>query len=169
VMVADLIRHYPSEEVSFDPGESDSLGFNGYLIMYEELDSPEKKPVLFLGTVGEIDDAYYLNLIIFELDPGFSSDPYLTHKFNVNTFSRVTLEDNELIIEHLESEWISEQIMNNRVRIKHEIVYSEFDDSREILVTASTDELQEFIQKYGNETEAYQEALTLKKVDYEAP
>lgn len=163
-MVADLIRQYPSEEVSFDPGETDSLGIKSYLILYRELDKPEAPPVLFLGNIGEIDNQLYLNLKLFEIDFGVTTEPMLTHRFNVNTFSRISFTGDELSIEHLESSWIKDQIMNNRVRIKHEVIRSEYDGSNEVLITASTNELQQFVKKYGNEKEAYQKALTFKKV-----
>lgn len=167
-IVADLIRQYPAEDLSIDPGDEDSLGIPGYLILYQDLDKPDKIPVLFLGMVGKIGDQHYLNLKLFEIDFGLGRDIVQTHKFNVNTFSRIKLSEEELQIEHLDSDWISDQIVNNRVRIKHELVESEYDDSREILVTASTHELQQFIQKYGNEPEAYQDATTLNRVPYEA-
>ena len=163
-MLADLIRKYPDEDISFDPGETDSLNMNSYLILFEEFDEADIQPVLFLGKVGKINNQLYLNLKLFEVDFGTSATPLITHKFNINTFSRINVQQEELIIEHLESSWIKDQILNNRVRIKHEVVQSDYDDSTEILITASTRELQQFVEKYGNEKDAYQNPLTLKKV-----
>lgn len=168
-IVADLIRQYPSEDISIDPGDEDSLGIPGYLVLYKDLSKPNRSPVLFIGTVGKISDQYYLNLKLLDVKIGSTDNMVQIHTFNVNTFSRIELRDDQLSIEHLESEWISDQIMNNRVRIKHEVVHTEFDDSREILITASTDELQKFIRKYGDEPEAYMEPTILNRVVDEAP
>ncbi|WP_428235734.1 hypothetical protein [Gracilimonas sp.] len=163
-MLAELIRKYPDEDISFDPGEEDSLKMNAYLILFEETDEPNITPVLFLGKVGKLNGQYYLNLKLFDVDLGMSASPVITHRFNINTFSRIDVQDSKLVMEHLESSWIKDQILNNRVRIKHEVVQADYDDSTEILITASTPELQQFVEKYGEEEDAYQEPLTLKRV-----
>lgn len=163
-MLAQLIRKYPDEDISFDPGEEDSLKMNAYLILFEETDEPNITPVLFLGKVGKLNGHYYLNLKLFDVDLGMSASPVITHRFNINTFSRIDVQDSKLVMEHLESSWIKDQILNNRVRIKHEVVQADYDDSTEILITASTPELQQFVEKYGDEEDAYQEPLTLKRV-----
>ncbi|MGN8225515.1 hypothetical protein [Gracilimonas sp. BCB1] len=165
-MLAELIRKYPDEDISFDPGEEDSLKMNAYLILFEETDEPNTAPVLFLGKVGKLNGQHYLNLKLLDIDLGMSASPVITHRFNINTFSRIDVQGDKLVLEHLESSWIKDQILNNRVRIKHEVVKSDYDDSTEILITASTPELQQFVEKYGEEEEAYQEALTLKRVPY---
>ncbi|MCP9291202.1 hypothetical protein [Gracilimonas sediminicola] len=163
-MLAELIRKYPDEDISFDPGEEDSLKMNAYLILFEETDEPNITPVLFLGKVGKLNGQYYLNLKLFDVDLGMSASPVITHRFNINTFSRIDVQDSKLVMEHLESSWIKDQILNNRVRIKHEVVQADYDDSTEILITASTPELQQFVEKYGDEEDAYQDPLTLKRV-----
>lgn len=163
-MVAELIRQYPDEGITVDPGEEDSLGIDAYLVLFEDKESMTGKPVLFLGTVGEINGDYYLNLKILDLDMGESSAFVESHRFNVNTFSRIKVSQEELIMEPFASSWMKDQIMNNRVRIKHEVVYSQFDDSSEILVTAPTGELQQFIQKYGKNNEAFEDPIRLNRV-----
>lgn len=164
--VADLIRKYPDESVSFDPREEDSLKMNAYLVLFENKQS-EAKPTLFLGMVGEINGDRYLNLKILDVDLGMSSSFVESHRFYVNTFSKIKLDNEKLVMEPLASSWIADQIQNNRVRIKHEVVRSEYDDSEEILVTASTEELQQFIKKYGKEEDAYEDPITLTRSDYE--
>lgn len=166
-MVAELIRQYPSDNVSFDPGEEDSLGFDAYLILFQNKQSLNDQKTLFLGMVGEIDGQLYLNMKIFDISIDEGSSFANAHIFNVNTFSKIELNDQELIMEPFASNWIGDQIRNNRVRIKHESVYSEFDDSSEILITASTKELREFVRKYGSEEDAYEDPITLKRSFYE--
>lgn len=168
-MVADLMRQYPDENISFDPGEEDSLGMNAYLVLFENKQAVNSKPTLFLGMIGEINGDRFLNLKILDVDLGLSSAFVESHRFNVNTFSRFQLKGNELTMEPLASSWIKDQIQNNRIRIKHEVVVSEFDDSNEILVTASTKELRQFIEKYGKVKDAYEDPIILKRTDYEAP
>lgn len=166
-LVADLISKYPDEEISMDSGEEDSLGITAYLVLFENRQSLKGNPILFLGTVGVINGDHYLNLKILDLDMGESNSFVESHRFNVNTFSRIKVSDEQLIMEPFASSWIQDQIMNNRVRIKHEVVYSQFDDSSEILVTAPTDELQQFIQKYGKNEEAFEDPIRLNRVPNE--
>lgn len=168
-MIAELIRQYPDESITIEPGEEDSLGIDAYLVLFENRQSLGGKPILFLGTVGMINGDHYLNLKILDLNMGESSAFVESHRFNVNTFSRIKVSQEELIMEPFASSWMKDQIMNNRVRIKHEVVYSQFDDSSEILVTAPTDELQQFIQKYGKNEQAFEDPIRLNRVANEAP
>lgn len=141
VLVADLIREYPDKNISMDPGEADSLKMNAYLIKLEHLDDPEMPDDFFLGMIGEINGQLFLNLKLFQIDLGMNISFADFHKFNVNTFSRIRIHDNQIVMEPFASEWIAELIKNNQVRIKHERVYSDFDDSTEILITASNRDL----------------------------
>lgn len=166
-MVANLISQYPDESISIEPGEEDSLGLNAYLVLFTNKQALGARPVLFLGMVGEINGDQFLNLKILDLNMGESSTFVESHRFNVNTFSKIKLDDEKLVMEPFASSWIGDQIRNNRVRIKHETIYSEFDDSSEILITASTNELQKFVEKYGKTEDAYEDPITLKRVSYE--
>lgn len=163
-VIAQIIKSYPSDDVSFDPGEIDSLNFPGYLILREKPNVPHFDPEIYIGMTGEIDGDFYLNLKLFEVDLGVNSTFANSHRLNVNTFSKVQLENDRLVIEPFASSWIRDLISNNQVRIKHERIYSEFDDSSEILITASSDELHKFVSKYGNEENAYEDPIILEKM-----
>jgi hypothetical protein len=86
---ARLISRYEDENISLDAGEKDSLGFNGYLVMLEQLNNPGSPPELFIGMAGEINGDLYLNLKPFVIDIGVSSNIGERHKFYVNTFSKI--------------------------------------------------------------------------------
>lgn len=162
-MVADILREYPDDSFSIEPGEEDSLNINGYLIKMQPLDDPEQPPELFLGMIGEINGQYYLNLRLFVIDFGVNNNFATLHKFNVNTFSRIKVEDDQIIMEPFASEWIAGLIKNNQVRIKHERINDEFGDSTEILITASNRELRQFVKKFGDQEEAYQKKMVLNR------
>lgn len=164
VMIADLLRGYPDKSINIEPGESDSLNMNAYLIKMEPLDDSNEPADYFIGMIGEINNQLYLNLRLFQIDFGVNTSFGALHTFNVNTFSRITIEDNQIVMEPFASEWIAELIQNNQVRIKHERVYSEFDDSTEILITASNRELRQFVEKYGDQDEAYQDKMVLTRL-----
>lgn len=115
----------------------------------------------FVGSTIELNgnhylDMYFLNDKSFE---EFNMSDY--HLFPVHTFSKVSVSGGTLSIEFFESKWISEQLINNRVRLKHERISS---GSSTVLITASTEELQQFVLKYGNVEKAYEDPLVLKRI-----
>lgn len=129
---------------------------HGYLVVYEDLNNEEPDSSYFLGKFIQLDQDYYLDLYPFDVfDLGFWS----SHILPVHTFSKIDLDGNSISINLFRDSWIEDQIRDNRVRIKHE----KLEDG--ILITASTDELQQFIKKYGDVTEAYRDTITLNRVD----
>lgn len=128
----------------------------GYLVMHQQKEAESTDTTLYLASVIELGSHYYMDLYPLDL-----SDPDLLswHKFSVHTFSRVHINPDSLSIEFFKSRWIEEQIKNNRVRIKHE----ETDDG--ILITASTAELQRFVQKYGTLQEVYEKPIKLTRAE----
>lgn len=162
--VAELINQYPNEDISIEPEEVDSLNLNGYIVLMEQLDKPEAAPTLFVGMTGEINGDMYLNLKLLDVSFGMNSSFVDNHKFNINTFSKIKVAEEKLEMKPFRSSWIIGQIQDNRIRIKHEIVYSDFDDSSEILITASNKELRTFVSKYGKEDAAFEDMVTFKRI-----
>ena len=50
--------------------------------------------------------------------------------------------------------WLADLLKNNKIRISHETIHKKYQDDSYIL-TASTDELQKFLIKYGNDPNAF--------------
>ncbi len=137
-----------------------------YLIIFEELDDSEPDTSYFLGSVGEIGGNLFLDLQLFDFDLG-NENFVQAHLFKVHTFSRLTLDQDELSIELFEDSWINDLIVENRVRIKHEKVVDALADQDEILITASTKELQSFIKKYGDDEDAFDDPIELTRASNE--
>lgn len=128
----------------------------GYLVVYEDLYNEIPDSSYFLGKFVQLDQNYYLDLYPIDVfDIGFWS----SHILPVHTFSKIDLEGDSISINLFRDSWIEDQIRDNRVRIKHEKL------EEGVLITASTDELQEFIKKYGNVAEAYRDPITLKRIN----
>lgn len=131
-------------------------GDHGYLVLYEDLNDEQPDSAYFLGKFVQFDQSYYLDLYPFDIfDTGFWS----SHLLPVHTFSKIDLEEDSISINLFRDSWIEDQIRDNRVRIKHE----KLDEG--ILITASTEELQQFIKKYGSETDAYRDPITLTRIN----
>jgi len=78
------------------------------------------------------------------------------------TMAKVIINNNESIsLKFLNGGYIKEQVMANRLKVSHQMdkVFGTF------LVTASTNELRQFLQKYGNDDRLYSDenSVTLTK------
>lgn len=136
--------------------DSTNTDHNSYLIIYEDLSEEQVDSSYFFGSFAMLNGDYYLDLYPFDLGSlNFESSHYLP----VHTFSKISLNEDSLVISLFKDSWIEEQITDNRVRIKHE----KTEDT--VLITASTEELQKFIIKYGNMPEAYRDPINLNRVE----
>jgi hypothetical protein len=136
--------------------DSTKTNHHSYMVIYEDLSENVIDSSYFFGSFAYLDDQFYLDLYPFDLG---SIDFTTSHYLPVHTFSKILVYEDSLSINLFKDSWIEEQITENRVRIKHE----KTDDS--ILITAGTEELQKFIIKYGNMSEAYRDPINLKRVE----
>lgn len=130
-----------------------------YLVLVSDLDDMEKEPIALLGMVTQLKGQFYLDLSVFTLDGGSSSDLVGAHQFPVHTFSKIEVNKEEASISFFKSSWIKSLIESNRVRIKHE----KTEDA--ILITASTKELRKFVEKYGDDDEAFEDPISLTRTN----
>lgn len=75
------------------------------------------------------------------------------HIIPVHTFAKLTVEEDKLIINWFDQEWLGKLIEENKIRIHHE----KNDDFT--LLTAKPKELQKFVTKYVNSEEAFKDGL----------
>jgi hypothetical protein len=144
-------------EVSFSAGDGDSIDSdeNTYFILFENLQDLSSDTTFFIGSIGEINNQKYMDLSLFDLAMSQTFENY--HLLPVHTFSRINIDNDELSLEFFKDSWIKSLIESNRVRIK----YEKLED--DILITASSEELQKFVEKYGDDEKAYEDAMILKK------
>ena len=155
-----------SGSVSLESGGGSTIfgDENIYLIIHEDLQSTSIDTTLFVGYIGDFDGDYFLDLSL--LSTGAENEPFKSsHLFPVHSFSRVSITDTELAIEFFKDQWIKEQILDNRVRIKHErVMEGPLADEYSILITAGTPELRQFVLKYKSDENAFEDAIELNKV-----
>jgi len=140
-----------NEEI--DDEEKEELEF-GYLVVHE--DKEDKTISVFIGHFIELNEQLYFDL--FPLDV-WGTGLLENHYFPVHTFSKIELQNGDMNISLFKSSWIKEQIEDNRVRIKHEKT------EEGVLITASTKELQRFVERYGETDEAFEDPISLQKTD----
>jgi hypothetical protein len=125
------------------------------------------KDVVFLAHLFKLGDALYLDFL--PLSDGRSDDGapaiFNLHLMPTHSIAKVDiLNRGEVKIKWFNEEWLRSLFQQNRIRIKHEVIYDEFpkdDDDKMYVLTASTDELQKFVVKYGGEDAAFDNGNTV--------
>ena len=132
---------------------------------YELHMKKDGREVQLLGHLFTIKDDLYLDMV-----PVSDNTPEVTvfdlHMIPMHSVARVTHIDNkEVTIKWFNEEWLRKMFTENRIKISHEMLMDpdpKFKGYGMYLLTASTEELQGFIKKYGRNEDAYDENLGLK-------
>lgn len=74
----------------------------------------------------------------------------LTH-----SLAKIGYSGNNIKIQWFNEVWLEQLLEQNRIRIRHEKLYDKDINTNSYLLTASTEELQKFIIKYGNDSLAF--------------
>lgn len=79
------------------------------------------------------------------------------HLIPAHSIARIDfVSENEVVIAWFNEDWLKSLFEENRVKIAHEVITTaEGNYTKEYVLTASTDELQKFIVKYGSVEDAY--------------
>ena len=131
-----------------------------YMILFENLQDVSADTTILLGMVSKWSDNYFLDLSVMfrSLRNAGAEESFIDGHFQpVHSISKIKIEGGKLAIEFFEDAWIKGLIDNNRVRIKHEKV------DGDVLVTASTSELQKFVAKYGDDDDAFDDPVKLAR------
>ncbi|UCE41717.1 MAG: hypothetical protein JSV17_01615 [Candidatus Aminicenantes bacterium] len=94
----------------------------------------------------------YMFLDLYPEEPETSSEFYNMHVIPAHSFMRISLEGHVLRLAFFDLDWLKKNIEANAVFIKHE----RRDDT--IVLTASTEELQEFVLKHIDEAFEFEDA-----------
>ena len=117
-----------------------------YSVLYVEKTDTTK----LIGRLGKLGDHYYLDMTI-DPDDQKVNDLLGAYIFPVHIFFKVSFGNNQLNMNAFafSSDWLEKLIQERRIRIKHEV------ENDQVLLTASTEELQKFVVKYADEPKAF--------------
>ncbi|MDH3246820.1 MAG: hypothetical protein OEM26_19520 [Saprospiraceae bacterium] len=118
-----------------------------YLVMNEH-----GKEAFFFVHLVQLDDYFYLDFFPDKVDALEINEFLLWHLLPVHLFARVEIHEDKLDLYFFDPQWLRVLLDERRIRIKHEQVMGNY------LITASTEELQKFVTKYGHLEEAYVES-----------
>lgn len=118
-------------------------GDRSYELIYLEKGNPAK----FEAHLGKLGDATFLDL--YPHMPETSNDLQKGHLLAVHTISRVWIGSDTLQIVMLDHAWLKKILERDSEKVKHERV------GDQIVLTASTEELQKFVKRYADDPEAF--------------
>ena len=121
---------------------------------YKGGDQPDQ---IFVAHLFKLDQQLYIDFFPISNDGGDDAMMFNMHLMPTHSIARVeSLTENDVQIRWLNEKWLESLFSQNKIKISHEVVQDEFDqEGRNYVLTASTDELQKFIVKFGNEDKAF--------------
>ncbi len=87
------------------------------------------------------------------------SDLKQMHLLLVHTFAKVAFQEDKVVISFLGSEWLIDLFEEQKIRINFE----SRDNEGDLILTASTEDLQKFLIKYGDEEKAFNDPIILRR------
>ena len=126
-------------------------GENAYDLIYTEEGVPARFDA-HLVRIGE-----FLFLDTYPGEPDIKNGFYLVHLVPAHTFLRIWIEGDVLRYAMLNLDWLKKMIAEKKVEIGHEQV------DGDVVLTASTKELQEFFLKYADDDKAFPDLKDLHR------
>lgn len=132
---------------------------------YELHYSKNNREVILLGHLFKLDNNTYFDMVPSE-DNSEDMPIFDVHLVPTHSIAKIDkLTNQSVVIKWFNEEWLRKMFVENRIKIRHELIMDEdpkSEDDGMYLLTASTEELQAFVVKYGNDDHAYDSDLRLQ-------
>jgi len=140
------------------PGKVSSIKQKGYFISYRDEDGNiSEQYIAFLARIGK--HLYFDYYPADKEDEKKADEFFLAHFIKMHTSYRVNIsKDDSFELSQLDESYVTKLIEEKKIRISHET-----DPDDNIVITASTSELQQYLIKYGDEPSAYRSEKTVFK------
>ncbi|TDO05589.1 hypothetical protein [Sunxiuqinia elliptica] len=125
-----------------------------FILRMKEKDSQEFSKQEFLVRVIELGGHYFLDFYVEEYLKENDLTFFDLHLMPVHTFAKLELDGDDAKISWFSGAWLEELIEQNRTHIRHE------NNGNHILLTAKPQELQEFVVRYVNAPDAFDDGLS---------
>lgn len=110
----------------------------------------------FIANLTKLGDEFFLDLYP-EDNMNTKNDFFEYHFLPVHTFAKIRIYDNKFELYFFNSDLLTKALQQNTIRLKHEsLQYYE-------VITASTEELQQFVKKYAQRKDVFEKATIFTK------
>ena len=103
----------------------------------------------FIAQLGKLGKYYFLDITPGETNTKVKNGFYNFHLVPVHSISRIWIEGDTIRLSLLDNDWLKKMIDNNAFKISHSRV------NDQIILTASTEELQDFVVRYADNNKAF--------------
>ena len=135
------------------PAELYPENLDGKLYRLEHIQSSDTITFdLYLLKLGD-----YLYFDFYPHEYESENDMRNMHLYPVHTFAKVDIKQNSIVIKQFSIDYLEELIEQNKIKISHE------KSGMNIILTASTLELQKFVKKYADDENIFVEPTILKR------
>jgi DNA-directed RNA polymerase subunit H (RpoH/RPB5) len=141
--------------------QSDS---NSYEVIYTAGDEEEEKGS-FTGTLGRIDEMVFLDLYPDDTDSKIQANEfYKVHLVPAHTFMKIEQIQPILKMRVMNPETLNEMLESDPNLLRHEKL-----ERDRVVLTASTEELQQFMREHAGDEDLFDEPMELKYVEQAKP
>ena len=112
----------------------------------------------FIAQLGKLGKNYFLDIHPGKPETKVKNGFYNFHLFPVHTISKVFISSDTLKLSMLDNDWLAKMIDRNAFKISHARL------SNQIILTASTEELQRLVKRYADNSKAFPNAAIFRKV-----
>jgi len=106
----------------------------------------------------------YVDFIPFDINV---PDMTAFHLVPTHSIAKIEMSRDSINLKWFNESWLAGLLENNKIRISHETIKGEKGNDDSYILTASTEELQKFIIKYGNDPNAFKDNSEEGKTDAE--
>ena len=106
----------------------------------------------------KIDNSFYMDLYPLKGMPFDIDEMMMKNYFPVHSFLKLDLKNDSVVVRLFDEEKLIHLFKQNRIRLRHELM----DDY--VLITASTDDLRKFIDKYSASEDVFENPSTFLKI-----
>ena len=125
-----------------------------------ELNSGTKVPgdtAKFIAQLGKLEKNYFLDIHPGKPETKVKNGFYNFHLFPVHTISKIFIDSDSLKLSMLDNDWLAKMIDRNAFKILHARL------SDQIILTASTEDLQRLVKKYAENSKAFPTPAIFRK------
>lgn len=150
-----VITNLSTEKSIELPGNISSIKEKGYLVTYKDVGGDiSDRYIAFLAQIGR--HRYFDYYPVDKEADKKLDDFYTSHFIKMHTSYRVDMQKNgDFQLSQLDEDYVKKLINEKKIRISHET-----DTDGNIIITAPTEELQQYLVKYGDDPGAYRNEKT---------
>lgn len=112
-------------------------------------------------SLGELDGQLYWDMTVE--DPRALGDLAQEHLLGLHSVARLRLEGDTMEVAYLDPDWLRKALADGRVELEH--FFEGGQDEGSTILTASTADLESFLQEHGDDAEAFRETQVFHRVE----